>query len=158
MNQQFIKTAKEISELVIQWETKLLSLDEKIITKPKNKQNRSIKQILGHLADSAGNNTHRIVHLHYSKDPLIYPNYASHGNNDRWIAIQNYQDENWQNLVAYWKYCNLHLAHMLCQVQSSRLEVKWDAGDGKMISMNECILAYLPHLRLHLGEIEELIA
>jgi len=53
-------------------------------------QYRNIKQILGHKIDSASNNTHRIVYLQYRESPCDYPNYATKGNNDKWIAIQDY--------------------------------------------------------------------
>ena len=38
------------------WENKLKNLPENLITTKKNKQNRSIKKILGHLIDSTANN------------------------------------------------------------------------------------------------------
>jgi uncharacterized damage-inducible protein DinB len=72
------------------WESKLSKLPEDTILNKRNNQNRTIKQILGHMVDSASNNTHRIVHLQYQESPFSFPNYASNGNNDRWIAIQNY--------------------------------------------------------------------
>ena len=100
----FENLANEIISLTKDWEPKLLSLPEDVITKRKNSQNRSIKQIVGHLVDSASNNTHRTVHLQYRKSPLDFPNYATFGNNDKWISIQNYQDENWEKLVRLWKY------------------------------------------------------
>lgn len=43
----------------------------------RNSQNRSIKQILGHLIDSPSNNNHRIVHLQYQPTSLVFPNYAT---------------------------------------------------------------------------------
>ena len=84
--------------------TKLFRFPKEVITQRRNTQNRTIKQIVGHMVDSASNNTHRVVHLQYRESPLEFPNYATYGNNDRWIAIQNYQDENWENLVQLWKY------------------------------------------------------
>ena len=76
-----------------EWESQLILLPDDTITNKRNDQNRSIKQILGHMVDSASNNTHRIVHLQYQESPLIFPNYAANGNNDRWIAIQDYHNE-----------------------------------------------------------------
>ena len=49
----------------------------------RNSQDRTIKQILGHLVDSASNNMHRIVHFQYHDSPLHFPNYATNGNKDR---------------------------------------------------------------------------
>ncbi len=97
MMAEFEKLAKEITGLISEWEDKLLSLPQDVITIRRNSQNRTIKQIVGHMVDSASNNTHRVVHLQYRELPLRFPNYATYGNNERWIAIQNYQDENWEN-------------------------------------------------------------
>lgn len=59
---------------VIETEERLLNdLSVEVITLRKNKQNRSIKQILGHLIDSASNNHQRMVRLQYSKDLLFSP-------------------------------------------------------------------------------------
>ena len=151
------ETAAEIDRLVSEWEPRLLSLDERIISERRNVQNRSIRQITGHMADSASNNTHRVVHLQYQPSPLNFPNYASEGNNDRWIAIQNYQEESWHDLVRLWKYLMLHFSHVVRNVKEEKLDNEWIAGPGKIISLRQMILDFLPHLKLHLSEIEELI-
>ena len=109
------------------------------------------------MIDSASNNIHRIVHLQYGESPLIFPNYATNGNNDRWIAIQNYQEEDWNLLVQLWKYSNLHVAHIIKNIDSERLDHKWIASPGKEISLREMITDYPRHLKLHLDEIQELI-
>lgn len=154
---EFQSVPLAIRSLVGEWESLLLSLSDDLITQRRNGQNRTIKQIVGHMIDSASNNTHRIVHLHYQGNPLEFPNYATHGNNDRWIAIQNYQDEEWNLLVQLWKYSNLHIAHVIEYVDPLKLENQWLAGEGRLISMEEMIIGYLPHLQLHLGEINDLI-
>jgi len=153
----FETPSHSIFQLIEIWEPQLLALSEDIISNRKNIQNRSIRQILGHLFDSASNNTHRIVHLQYRENPMIFPNYATLGNNDRWIAIQDYQHEDWYNLVQLWKYANLHFVHIVRNVDQMKLENQWTSGEDKFISLRENIEGYLPHLELHLGEIGELI-
>jgi len=88
MIQIFEPVTKGITSLIDSWEDKLLSLPTNVITERRNSQNRTIKQILGHLIDSASNNTHRIVHLQYQASPMEFPNYATNGNNDRWITMR----------------------------------------------------------------------
>jgi hypothetical protein len=154
---QFEPANQTILQLLEEWEPRLLALPEEIIGDRKNSQNRSIRQILGHLCDSASNNTHRIVHLQYRESPMSFPNYASEGNNDRWIAIQNYQHEDWYNLVQLWKYANLHFIHVVRNVDLAKLENQWISGESKLISLQEMIESYLPHFELHLKEMEELI-
>ena len=153
----FEDIAKETVSLVSIWEKKLLSLPVEIIEFRRNSQNRSIKQIVGHLVDSASNNTHRTVHLQYRETPLDFPNYATFGNNDRWIAIQNYQEENWENLVQLWKYSLLHFAHIIKQINPDKLENEWISGENSKVSLKGMVEYFMPHLKLHLGEIEELI-
>jgi hypothetical protein len=147
----------EIQALVGYWEKRLVSLPEETITRRRNSQNRTVKMILGHLIDSASNNIHRIVHLQYQQSPLTFPNYATYGNNDRWIAIQNYKDEDWNNLVQLWKYSLIHFCHVIQNVDDSKLENEWIAGPDERITLRRMIEDFSPHLKLHLDEIDELI-
>ena len=140
------------------WESKLAGLSGDTIMNKKNSQARSIRQILGHMVDSASNNTHRIVHLQYQDSPLRFPNYASNGNNDRWIAIQNYQNENWIDLIQLWKYSHLHLIHVVKNINNDKLDNEWIAGsEYGNIKLREMVIDFLRHFNLHLNEIEELV-
>ena len=154
---QFETANQTILQLLEEWEPRLLALPEEIISKRINSQNRSVRQILGHLVDSASNNTHRIIHLQYRENPMSFPNYATHGNNDRWISIQDFQHENWENLVNLWKYTNLHLVHVIRNIDQEKLENQWQSGDTELISLRQNIEGYLPHFELHLREIEDLL-
>jgi hypothetical protein len=49
------------------------------------------------------------------------------------------------------------LIHVVRNVDETKLENQWISGEDKLISLRENIEGYLPHLELHLGEIEELI-
>lgn len=150
-------TCNEIVSLVNDWEPVLNRLPEETISQRRNSQNRPIKQILGHLIDSSSNNTHRIVHLQYQPSPLIFPDYATFGNNDRWIAIQDYQSEDWNAMIQLWKYSLLHLCHVMKNVKSDKLKNEWISGPGEKISLESMIIDFPRHLSLHLSEINELI-
>jgi hypothetical protein len=149
--------SEEITDLIKIWEPKLKSLPVETITQRRNSQNRTIKQILGHLIDSTSNNIHRIVHLQNLPSPLIFPNYASMGNNDRWISIQNYQGEDWMNMIQYLKYSLYHYCYIIQNINDEKLNNQWIAGPGKMLSLQELVTEFLKHFKLHLSEIEELI-
>lgn len=153
----FDSNNQELLALLTQWERKLLTLPPDTVTNRRNKQHRSIKQIVGHLVDSASNNTHRIVHFQYQPNPMVFPDYANLGNNDRWIAIQDYQHEDWHNLVQLWKFANLHLIHVFDHVDESKLDHVWVSATGEKVPMRDMIADYLRHVKLHLSEIEELI-
>ncbi len=154
---EFEKNNQELLSLIDEWEPKLLHLPEDIVAKRQNSQNRTIKQIVGHMIDSASNNTHRIVHLQYQPSPLIFPDYANLGNNDRWIAIQNYQDEKWHDLIQLWKYSNIHIVHVINNVNMDKLENEWITALNRNVTLKAMIIDYLRHFKLHLSEIDDLI-
>lgn len=147
-----------IKDQIRVWEPKLAGLSQDVLNNRRNSQNRTIKQILGHLIDSTSNNIHRCVHLQNQRSPLIFPNYASLGNNDRWIAIQDYQNEDWNNMIQHWKYSLLHLCHIVNNIDDSKLKNEWIAGPDQNISLELMIDDFFPrHFNLHLDEIDELI-
>ncbi|MGD0342734.1 MAG: DinB family protein [Bacteroidales bacterium] len=149
--------ASEISFLIETWENKLQGVPDETIMQRRNSQNRTIKQIIGHLIDSTSNNIHRVVHLQYQPSPLTFPNYATFGNNDRWIAIQDYQNENWTVMIRLWKYSLLHFCHVIKNVNDAKLENEWISGPDKKITLKAMIVDFNRHLKLHLTEIDELL-
>jgi len=155
---EFERNNQELLSLVEEWELKLLSLSEDVLTKKENSQHRTIKQIVGHMIDSATNNIHRIVHLQYQPSPLVFPDYANLGNNDRWIAIQDYKSENWNDLVQLWRYLNIHIVHVINHVNPDKLTNEWITALNVKVSLKSMIQNYTGHIRLHLNEIEELIS
>ena len=151
---EFASIIEEIIALVRRWENIFITLSPETTTKNRNKQERNVKQILGHMIDSASNNHQRMVRLQYTPK-LEFPDYTLH--NDQWIAIQNYQKEHWITLVQLWKYFNLHIAHLISHVDKAALKNSWIDSDGEKVTLGQMIYSYLSHLKLHLNEIEELI-
>ena len=155
--EKFDLISKELLNLIEQWEPNLSALPDYVITERRNNQNRTIKQIVGHMVDSASNNTHRVIHLQYQESPLIFPDYANLGNNDRWIAIQNYQDEGWNELVQLWKYTNKHFAHVIQNINNEKLNNVWLSALNEEVSLEAMVLDFPRHFKLHLKEINALI-
>ena len=157
MNDSFQQIGAEITELVQRWEIKLALQPTETVGRRRNKQGRTIRQIVGHMVDSATNNTHRIIHMHYQESPISYPDYANLGNNDRWIAIQNYQEEDWEELVKLWAAVNRHMVHLIGQIDESRLDHYWISALKEKITLREMITDYPRHFKLHINEISALI-
>ena len=155
--EEFLKNNQELLNLLEEWEPKLTALSEEQITFRPNNESWTIKETVGHMIDSASNNTHRIIHLQYQPSPLIYPDYANLGNNDRWVWIQNYQAEKWHDLVQLWKYSNLHIVHVINHVNKDKLDNEWITALDKRVTLKALIIDYLRHFKLHLGEIDELV-
>jgi len=60
-------------------------------------------------------------------------------------------------MINLWKYSNLHLVHVIKNVDSTKLDKTWESGEGRLISLKDCIIDYLRHFKLHLDEIDDLI-
>lgn len=146
----------EINLLLNEWENKFLQFSKEQISVPRNKQNRNIKQIVGHMIDSASNNLHRTVLMQYQKLPLRFHNYATYGNNEKWIQIQNYEDINWENLIQIWKFQHIHFLHVVANIQPENLKNEWIADFKEKITLIGMIEDFPRHFKLHLAEIEEL--
>ena len=132
----------------------LMGLPEATIMQKRNKQNRTIKQLVGHLVDSASNNHQRMVRLQYNES-LVFPDYTQ--DNDLWIAIQDYQHADWKSLVNLWKFYKLHIVQVMRTADFSKLEYYWHDFEGNKVTLRNMIGGYLPHLHLHIAEIHELI-
>ncbi|MEN6474635.1 MAG: DinB family protein [Syntrophaceae bacterium] len=154
MPEMFVELRAEINTLVDAWSTRLKALPMEVISARRNSQNRTIRQILGHLIDSAANTHHRIVRLQYNAH-LEFPDYRQ--DNDRWIAIQNYQEEDWDSLVSFWKLYTRHIIHIIGNVREDCLNHTWHDFEGHRETLKTIIEGYLWHLNLHLKEIEALI-
>jgi hypothetical protein len=150
----FSKVIKEVELVINHWVPKLMSLPTAIIADNRNTQDRSIKQLVGHLIDSASNNHQRIVRLQYKRN-LDFPDYRQ--DNDTWITLQDYQNESWENMVNLWKYYNLHITHIISRIDEECFDHTWTNFEGKVVSLEELVNYYLVHLNLHIKEIEELI-
>ena len=144
----------EILAVITKEEQILIGLPEDIITQRFNKQNRSIKQLLGHLIDSASNNHQRMVRLQYNEQ-LVFPDYTQ--DNDRWIALQDYQHADWNNLLQLWKFFNLHIIQVIKAVDTTQLNNYWHDFEGNKVTLRQMIEGYIWHLNLHIGDIHELI-
>ncbi|MFR8358675.1 MAG: DinB family protein [Parabacteroides sp.] len=154
--QDFTAITTGIARVIETEEGVLNSLSVEAITLRRNSQNRTIKQILGHLIDSASNNHQRMVRLQYSKDLLFFfPDYRQ--DNDLWIALQDYQHTDWSNLIQLWKFYNLHIIQVIQSVDKSKLDSYWCDFEGTKVTLKDMIEGYLDHLLLHVGEIHELM-
>ena len=131
----------------------LAGLPETVISCRRNEQNRTIKQLLGHLVDSASNNHQRMVRLQYNRD-LVFPDYTQ--DNDRWIAIQDYQHADWPDLIQLWKYYNIHMIQVIRSADPGAMENSWTDFEGNRVTLRRMIEGYLWHLDLHIGHIHEL--
>jgi hypothetical protein len=91
-------------------EPKIIRPFRRNYNQPAKQTKTDIKQIIGHMIDSASEQHPPIIHLQYHLTldfGLCQPREQR-----PWIAIQNYQEENWKNLVQLWKIFELSILPM----------------------------------------------
>lgn len=106
----------------------------------------SLREIIGHLIDSASNNHQRFVRLQFG-NLLDFPAYDG----EEWIRTQKYNSMNWDVLITLWYKYNCLLLHVIENAGKITFENVWvkneDAvllGAGASIesgihSANDCI-------------------
>ena len=155
-----------IDQLMAQEIPFLLSLSEEQVSTRRNRQQRTVKMLVGHLIDSASNNHQRLVRLQYAPrcghsmpatemGMLVFPDYTQ--DNDLWLQLQDYQHEDWQTLVWLLKFYNLHLCHIIRSVDETQLDNYWTDYEGCKVTLDAMIRGYIDHLKLHISQINDLI-
>ena len=133
----------------------LSNLSEQTVSATPGENKWSIKQILGHLIDSASNNHQRMVRLQYQQH-LIFPDYTA--DNETWVAVQAYQQESWNSLVTLWKYYNLHIAHLIMNIDANCLLHEWPNSKGNTVTLAMMLTGYSEHLSMHMQDIHAIAA
>ena len=127
---------------------------EVIDAKPESNE-WSVKEVIGHLVDSASNNHQRFVRLQVAED-LFFPDYSQ--DNEAWVSIQSYQEVSWDDLLNLWRYFNFHLAHIIRTVDEACLDRIWVVDEDTSITLGELMIDYLRHLQDHMQQINNIIA
>lgn len=104
----------------------------------------SLREIIGHLIDSASNNHQRFLRLQFG-DLLHFPAYDG----EEWIRTQKYNGMDWNLLVTLWYSYNCLLIHVIENVDETMLDNVWAKGED-VISLNQLINDYYRHLVLHI--------
>ncbi|HEV7798110.1 MAG TPA: DinB family protein [Pyrinomonadaceae bacterium] len=119
----------------------------------------SPREILGHLIDSASNNHQRFVRAQFTDD-LVFAGYEQEG----WVRVQNYQGENWADLVQLWRLYNQHILHLISLVpEDTRMKLRYKhnlhqlASDSlkedEPVTLDWFMRDYVEHLKKHLKQI-----
>jgi hypothetical protein len=112
----------------------------------------SLREILGHLVDSASNNHQRFVRLQET-DRLRFPGYQT----ERWVEIQRPNLLPWPTLLALWESYNELLLHLAAGVRPDCLGNTWETPEGPR-TLEWLIGDYYRHLADHAGHFRRRLA
>ena len=140
--------AAQLKALIDESRPRLLSIPESRASERPYSEKWSLKEILGHLVDSAVNNHQRIVRMQESADIGKFGYSQEH-----WVRSQQYHARAWIELVELWHQFNTHLAHVIAHVDSSALGHTCDMGYASPATLRFVIEDYLRHARHHVEQI-----
>jgi Txe/YoeB family toxin of Txe-Axe toxin-antitoxin module len=140
--------ARELKKIVSDVTPKFSIIPESESMRRPSSDKWSRKQILGHLIDSASNNHQRFIRGQMSSE-IKMGGYEQ----DRWVTCQDYQNENWLDIVQLWNFYNLHLAHVITCVPEACLKNICFIGENEPVTLEYLIQDYLRHLKHHIDQI-----
>ena len=149
------RLAEELRGIVDEASKWFGNLTEDVVAKRPGQGAWSVKEILGHLVDSATNNHQRFVRLQITDD-LQFPDYSQ--DNDRWVAIQAYNRTDWESLIQLWRHFNLHLARIISAVDQCCTDNVWQVDQQTRHTLGELMIDYPVHIKAHLKQIEAMTA
>ena len=147
-----LQCADELEATVQKAVAQLRTLDANLVTHRPSRDRWTIKEVVGHLIDSAANNHQRFVRAQFV-DPLVFPNYHQ----NEWVGCQGYDDVEWDRLLDLWLCYNLHLAHVIRHIPAAALKVCCVIGDSESVTLRFLIDDYVVHLKHHLAKVSERI-
>ena len=137
--------ATELEQLINAYLTPLNSIDGKELSYKSSPAKWSKKELIGHLIDSAQNNTRRFIVAQYEEGPTIVYN------QDKWVAINNYQDWEPQDLVRLWHLLNKQMVNILKNMPAEMGQRICNTGAPCTI---EWLAAdYIKHLKYHMHQV-----
>ena len=142
----------ELDSIINDFYSRYKDLDNEIASKRPGASKWTLKEIVGHLIDSASNNHQRFVRLQIV-DELIFPGYGK--DNSRWIEIQKYNALNFSDMVLLWKQYNVLVGNIIKEVDESKLGNYWRKSDGDKITLKYLIIDYVRHIKEHIKHFEE---
>jgi broad specificity phosphatase PhoE len=144
----FSAIASDLGRTVAQAKPLLLKLDNAdTSTRPRDNK-WAMKEILGHLLDSASNNHQRFVRATLQGN-LTFPGYDQ----ARLVDLQRFSDVDWNFLVDFWAAYNRFLAHVINSLPAEAAKVTCNIGDNKPATLEWLAQDYVAHLKHHLNQI-----
>lgn len=146
----FRSVATNLVGAVVEAARELRAIDDAVAGAKPNTGVWSVKEILGHLVDSAANNHQRFVRAQGATE-LSFPGYEQ----DVWVRAQDYQNTAWPQLVDLWVLYNYHLARVIGRIPADAADVQIRIGGDDPIALSSLAEDYVEHLRHHLRQIRQ---
>ena len=141
--------AKKFETIISSFHNRLLTVPPAITSHKPAPDKWSLKEIVGHLIDSASNNHQRFVRLQ-EVNSLSLPGYDQ----ENWIRIQRYNRMDWDDLVALWYLMNILLLHIIRGIPRGSLGNLYQSPEGP-VPLDALVNDYFRHMQGHMQHFEE---
>lgn len=136
--------SKRFEEIIDSFYKHLLEIHGEITDIKLTEDKWSLREIIGHLIDSASNNHQRFVRLQFG-NLLDFPAYDG----EEWIKTQKYNNMNWDVLVTLWYNYNCLLLNVIKNADETTYENVWVKNEDS-IHLIQLINEYYRHLEMHI--------
>jgi hypothetical protein len=144
------KESLALRELINELYDKYKDLDEEYTSIQLSEEKWSVKEIFGHLIDSAANNYQRFIRLQEKSD-LKFPGYSPD-----WVKVVPYNSFPYESLMKLWKEYNLLLCHIIQNMDDSVLKNSWATEDTDL-QLDFLVKDYISHMKIHKEHLENRI-
>jgi hypothetical protein len=139
--------AEHLHHILIEYAEKLQSVNEFDYADKPDQTRWSKKEILGHLIDSAQCNIRRFIIGQYEDAPSIMYN------QDKWVAISNYQNHPAPDLINLWILLNKHICIILKNTTVQTANRVCKTNNDMPRTLHWLAEDYVRHLLHHLHQI-----
>ena len=112
----------------------------------------SIKEIVGHLADSCSNN-HQRLSRYQANGNLEFPGYDQL----QFVQRAHYDSFDFQTLLLLWFNYNKLFLHMVDHIPPAELQSNLTIGDRPTITIATLVEDYFAHMEIHEEQIKRII-
>ena len=134
---------RKYEELVDAFENLMIE-NQKISDVKLGRDKWTLKEIVGHLIDSASNNHQRFVRLQIDQT-ISLPGYEA----EEWVRTSNIQNLNYSFVVGFWGMYNRFLLNLIKGIKPTSMKNIWKTIDGKDNTLEFLIDDYFAHMKLH---------
>ncbi len=145
--------AKELEETIEIFRNDFSGLHEQITSHRISEDKWTLKEIIGHLIDSASNNHQRFIRFQLS-ETLDFPDYK----NSEWLRIQKHQDMKFSELLLLFYYYNKLIINIILNIDEKCLKNKWYIQwdeNSTFIIFEQLLNHYVEHMKSHLIHFRE---
>ena len=142
---------QRLMEVLTTSKDELSSITEEEAAIKSNPSKWSRKEILGHLIDSAINNLQRFTEAQFHPKPYRMRGYDQ----DALVSSNNYQDDDFQNILSFWLAINKRIASVMGAQTEETLQFEIKTLDDTIVDLNYLMSDYIDHMVHHLRQIRD---